>query len=345
VRSTPRVFENPVLQHFLIIAAFFWISASIGYWAITKYDIYDGATGGADGDAAQYIKMSRGESLDTIPKPFRYRVVIPYIAGKVPTTVPGGELYYDLTEDKKVALQFGIVNIFGITATAYLLFVSCSALGLGVFVSALASLIFLTSFNTVNFTPVPLVDAWAYATLMGGVYCIQRKWYVALTTLSLGAVFVKETYLLMLFFAVIIPDHMKQKLRSLSCVVPALAAYVYFRAFLLPTEAGYNYSLEIVLDNIVSQFSNAHRAAALVIEGGQSFGIWWVFFAFYVLCFRAEHRSITRNLIILPIVMVVPFLTYANIGRIWFMAFPAVIPAAAYAIGRIFEPRRTAPST
>jgi hypothetical protein len=46
---------------------------------------------------------------------------------------------------------------------------------------------------------------------------------------------------------------------------------------------------------------------------------------------------VTKNLILIPIVLIVPFLIDLDVGRVWFFAFPAIIPAAALAISRMFE--------
>jgi hypothetical protein len=336
--ALPVVLQKTSVRHLLTGAIFLWVSCCIGYWAVTKYDIYDPASGGRDGDAGYYIRMSQGASPDEIPKPWRYRVVVPFLAGHVPDSLPGLDIYYSLTEEKRIAFQFGVVNVLGMATAAYFLFLLCAAAGFTFSEAFLAGFLYLTSFYIINFTAIPRVDSWAYATLIAGILCVQKRQYAVLIGLSLIAVFVKETIFLVVIYSLVIPEQLREKIRATACMLPALIAYVYFRLVMYPTEVGVDQTVGTFAGNLVSQLEQGYtRLAVIIIEGGQTFGILWVFLIIYVLYFRSANCFVTKSLILIPVVLIVPFLINLDVGRVWFFAFPAIIPAAALAISRIFE--------
>lgn len=336
--TLPVVLHKSSVRHLMVVAVFLWVSCCIGYWAVTKYDIYDPASGGRNGDAGHYIKMSQGASPDEIPKPFRYRVVVPFLVGQVPNSLPGFEIYYELTDEKRIAFQFGVVNVLGMAAAAYFLFLFCSAVGFTFTEAFLAGFLYLTSFYLINFTAIPRIDSWAYATLIAGVLCLQKRQYAVLIGLSLVAAFVKETFFLTFLYALVIPEQLKEKAKAAACVLPALFAFLYFRLIMYPTDIGIDLGVGSFAGNFFSQLEQGSiRIAAVFIEGVQTFGILWVFLIIYILYLRSENRFVTKNLILIPVVLIVPFLIESDIGRVWFFAFPVIMPAATLAMSRIFE--------
>ena len=113
------------LEKICIFLLFLSISFSICYWAIAKYDVNSDYT--ACGDALSYIKMSRLEYSD-VPRPYRYRILMPsivYLLNRYLKIEGFLSKYYEDVDKKMIQLNFGIVNILGLTLTAFLLFYYC----------------------------------------------------------------------------------------------------------------------------------------------------------------------------------------------------------------------------
>jgi hypothetical protein len=328
--------EKPVVLRAGVAFFFLWVSFSVGYWAITKYDIQ----AENDEDVNAYIRMSQGESLETISRPFRYRVVVPWVAGLMPATSTDSICYFDMDAQKRITLQFGIVNVIGMAVTAFLLFLFCCRVGLSVSSALLGGILFLTSFYTVNYGAVPYVEAWTHAFLVAGMLAVHSRRYFVLVIVSLAGIFVKETYLLLLPIALLLHTSWPERVKSVVSILPACAAYAVFRWGLYPADTGYDHSFGAAASNLFGlsvQLNRPERLGALGIEGVESFGFCWILLGIYLVRFRKENPLLTRSLLLLPVVMAVPFLLDSDFGRIWFLAFPVVLPAAAIVLEKGVE--------
>ncbi len=67
-------------HHGLLLLVLALAAAPIAYVGYREFDIDDPATGGDAGDSAAYARMALTGDLDGVPKPFRYRVVVPFLA-------------------------------------------------------------------------------------------------------------------------------------------------------------------------------------------------------------------------------------------------------------------------
>lgn len=97
----------------------------IVYFAVTKFDLYDPATGGTDGDVAQYVKIFAGTPLEEIRKPFCYRIITPWLARQVPFLPQTVTQYYDIDPEKIIKFKFGMVNLLGLAMTSFSVFQYC----------------------------------------------------------------------------------------------------------------------------------------------------------------------------------------------------------------------------
>ena len=312
-------------------------SAPIVYFAVTKFDLEDPATGGDHGDVSQYVKMFSGTPLEEIRKPFRYRVITPWLARQVPFLPESVTQFFDIDSEKVIKFKFGMVNLLGLATTSFFLFRYCRCVSFSPLESILGSYLFLTSFFVVNFGGVPLVDALAYASLMLGIYSLVRGSYGLLFVAFTVGMFAKETTVLVIPAAILINDSWKSKIIPCLVCLPGLLAYAIFRLLILPTEFGANYSLPSAFAGILSILVPSERWLWIFIDGGSAFGILWLFclHGFYLI--RSDKSSpIYRLSFLVPFILLIPFLLATSIGRIWCLGFPFVIPLSLVSLRAVF---------
>ena len=301
------------------------------YLTVTKVDLHDAALGGANGDAAQYVRIFRGTSLDQIPKPFRYRVLTPYLARLVPflpAALTGG---YEVDPDKIVMFRFAVVNALGLAATGLIVHLLCLALGFGTWESLVGSLLFMTGFTVVNFGAAPMVDALSFCFLAAAILCVLRGWNTGLLLAVLVGMFARETTAYVLVPILSLAGPPRTRIRNALLCLPGIAAYLLFRLVLRPTSAGWNYGLADTIENLRATFSSARRLAWIATDGSLAFGLLWIlaFVGWWSLLRRRQWRHpLFRLSFLVPFAIVIPNLVYANIGRLFTLAFPAVIPLA-----------------
>ncbi len=185
--------KSRLREKVVVFMLFLSASFSISYWAIAKYDVYSDYR--ACGDSQSYIKMSYHD-CSGIQQRYRNRVLMPFIVSLLNKHLKIGRYlsrYYEDVDKKMIQLNFGIVNILGITFTAFLLFYYCLYLKFSKWESLLGAFLFLTSFFVVNYFTVPMVDSLSAFFIMGGFYAVLRGSLVGLFLSFLLGVFTKDT--------------------------------------------------------------------------------------------------------------------------------------------------------
>lgn len=311
-------------------------AASLVYFPITKYDVEDPATGGKTGDVAQYIRMYQGVALTEIPKPYRYRVLTPWLARQVPWLPESVSQHYEISADKIVKFKFGMVNLAGLAAAGFFLFLLSRALRLASLESLLGSYLFFTAFFVVNYGGVPLVDSLSYAFLAMGIYAAVTNRYLLLLLASTVGMFAKETNILILVAALLLADTRRVKFTKALLCLPGIAGYACFRLFLFPTTVGYNYGMASALEKIQQAVIPSKMWIYWAIDGGLAFGVLWALALHGFLMIRQQRSDpLYRLSFLVPLCMVIPFLIGSNVGRIWFLSFPIMIPLALVSLRRV----------
>lgn len=179
----------------LLLLLFITISFSIVYTPVTKVDLNDDAIG----DTKIYIAMYKGQTLKEIPKPFRYRFLIPYLARIIPAPPHFLTQGFQIDSIKVIKFKFGVINAIGLAMAAWFLFLFCSRLGFNNYLSIIGSFLFLTSFYILNYAGLPYADAFAYFFLISCLYAIYINNNVMLLFLFSVGIFAKETIILYLY--------------------------------------------------------------------------------------------------------------------------------------------------
>jgi hypothetical protein len=309
------------------------------YFSVTKEDIHDVALGGPKGDAAQYVRMFQGASLDEIPKPFRYRILTPYLARLVPFLPASLTRVYEVTPDKVIKFKFAVVNLLGLAGAALFTFLLCETLGFSSLESLAGGLLFITGFTVVNFGGAPMVDALSFFFLAAAIVCVLRDWNVGLLLSVLVGMFARESTAYVLVPILALRGPASARVRKVLLCLPGFLAYLVFRLVLRPTKMGWNYGVADMLDNLRITLTSSARLGWIATDGGLAFGLLWILalWGWWTLVRRREWgHPLFRLSFLIPFAMLIPNLVWANIGRLFYLAFPAVIPLALLPIRRIF---------
>lgn len=333
--------KNWYAENIFVFLLFLSVSFSVVYSQITRFDLSDSAFGGTDGDIKQYIKIFSGESLETIPKPFRYRILTPVLARFLPFLPKSVAVFYEVDDEKVVKFKFGIVNALFLCFSALYLYKFCRYLAFSYELSLLGGLFFLCSFYVVNYAGMPLVDASAYFIIMASLYAIVKGQNIRFFFLFTLGLFAKETTLLIFIAVFLIVVGKKEKLIKSALCFPGLSAYAVFRFILYPANIGYTYSINKAIQGLKILIIPSDFLIYMAIDGGLAFGFLWIFAAHGYYCIHKNRgHLLIRLLPLFWLIVLLPFLLRTNIGRIWFLSFPIVIPLVLSSIKRFFDKGR-----
>ena len=323
---------------------FLWAAAGLVYPPITKYDLYDPGLGGREGDVGQYVRIYQGVPLQQVARPFRYRVLTPRLARLVPAVPHALLRYFDVNEEKQVKYRFGIVNLVALAVSGLLMVMLCGSLGFGLGEGLLATFLYYTSFPVINSAGTPMVDAWAHAFLLLGLVAALRGSLPWLAAASLIGMFAKETTLLLVPAVLVLDAPWRSKATRLLVLLPGVLAYAVFRFVLYPGGYGLPGDPATAMSNLIWRLNHGPYLMWILFDGGTAFGLLWPLAAYGAWSLRGASRDpLVRLAWLVPGVLLVPFLIGSNIGRIWFYAFPAVIPLAVAGLRRLMNGRGDGP--
>ncbi len=321
---------------------FLWASAALVYPPMSKYPLFEPGLGGTEGDVGQYVKIYRGRPLMEVARPFRYRLLTPLLARAVPQVPHPLLRYFDVNAEKLIQYRFGVANLIGLALSGLLMVMLCEALGFAAWEGVLAAFLYLTAFPVVNFGGTPLDEAWAHAFLLLGLVAAVRGSVPWLAAASLVGMFAKETTLLLVPAVVVLAGPLRVKLRNLVALAPGIALYAVFRFVLYPGGYGFPSSLKNSIENLIWRLAHGPYLWWILFAGGTAFGAMWLFAALGAWRLRrTPGHPLFRLAWLIPLVLLTPFVIGSEIGRIWFYAFPAVIPLALVVLGPLVGGART----
>jgi hypothetical protein len=163
-----------------------------------------------------------------------------------------------------------------------------------------------------------------------------RKW-ITLGAITLVAMFVKETSILIVVGAILLQETWANRRNALLACAPGLAAYAVIRVLVLPTSAGFNYSLSGAAHTLVDQFTSVSALALVGYNVVTAFGAFLVLAPLgWVVTRRAGNRpELIRLTWLLAVAVVFPLVLQTSFDRVWFLAFPVVIPLSVAAVSHV----------
>jgi hypothetical protein len=183
-----------------------------------------------------------------------------------------------------------------------------------------------------------MVDAWAHAFLLLGLVAALRGSYAWLFVASLIGLFAKETTLLLVPAVLVLGGTARSKAARLLALLPGVLVYAVFRFVLYPGGYGPPGDPATAMSNLIWRLNHGPYLWWILFDGGTAFGLLWPLAAYGAWGLRGASRDpLLRLAWLVPGILLVPFLIGSNIGRIWFYAFPAVIPLAVAGLRRLLK--------
>ncbi len=302
------------------------ISVTASYAIVyTTLQHFSAGSVSGDRDVYHYLAQYRGEP-DT--GHWRYRVLVPWLARNVPA-LP--EWAFDegrqVTDIWTAKVRFAAVNAFFLCASGVLLFFFLSRLGFSHREAAGGVFLFFTSRPLIQCGGLPGVEAASYFFLLLCVYALLAQRIGLLAVSFLLGLAAKETTLLAV--PAVLLYARRGRLRACLVMLPVVAAYLLIRYswFPVPDETYFNVLLwPSVAGRIPRLFSVAKALDVL-----SAFGLWWVP-AGYAFFHPRTPVSLKRGAYAVVLLGLLVVLLMLDLGRILFLAFPAVIPLALWGV-------------
>ena len=288
-----------------------------------------------------YLALADGDRLSDVPAPFRYRPFTPWLASHVPRP-PRAWLEPDRPLDRQSAhFRFAVVNVLGLTLAATgLSLLSLRLLGTR-FAGLAAGLIFLTSYYPLRVATLPMAEAWSYAFLVWALWLLLERRHLALAIVFLLGLTCKETTLLVLPAAVLLGSTRQQRVGQVLALLPAALAYVLWRTVLWPPPEPL-FSVASTRHWLYDLFVSGERLGGNAARAGLSFHLFWIPAGMAWWRRRRQTTALVRWAWLVPGILVLPLLLALVPGRVWFFAFPFVIPLAVAGISDWLAERRGA---
>jgi len=301
-------------------------------------------------DARDYVKMEKGDLCD-VPATRRHRFVVPWLAAGVesalaPLFSSAGHRPPAADPAELTKLSFYIVN-FAITGlTALLLFLLLQQLGFQVYLALLGLALFLSSRIVIISAATPLVDSFYFFSVAAICYLSLADRLVLLALLNPLLVLSKETIVPIM----LLPFFRKSRRLVLGVsLVAALAGLAYSRYLVLAHcgetgGAGATGELLEVLRMHAERISLQGRSVlntAHDLQNGFSLFLIFALAGFFVNRKSRRYPIPGHFLWLVPLALVYALLS-GNLGRMFFTAFPVVIPYALvfieHALSRLETP-------
>lgn len=311
--------------------------------AYTSIQYVDSENYGGNRDMLEYLAFARGEKIDTeVLKEARALTI--WLVNALPN--PPSFLFAEgreVDDEWNLKIRFAAVNSAFLAGAALLLWVYCGQIGLSVSESYLAMLLFLTSLTVVYQGTIPLVDPSAFFFIALGMVAIAsgKAWLFAIVV-GVG-LFAKETTGFLIPLALVTVE--RGRLWWLAAAVPGVAVYLAWRWGVV-SDGSENLG-NVDPERIRGAIEGIPRLLRFnkVADYASSFGLLWAP-ALYALASGKLPVQIRRQYLWVALVLVAPIVLGTNLGRVAFLAFPAVIPSAVIGIRHILRtPERSAGET
>jgi len=308
--------RHQVAEHAVAIALFGFAASVIGAVAVTLFPLADATVN----DSLPYAAMTSGVPLQDVPKPFRYRVVVPFLAHLLPHA-----------DVQQIQLAWGMLDVVALTLAGWAVFLFLRRRGFATLPSLLGGSLFYVSWVVVRYSGSVLVDAASYAALAMAAYAaVSRRTALLVVSVTVGMA-VRETTALVVVLILLLGGPRPVVVRQLAACLPGLAGYAALR-LAMPTDLGYSYSLGRIVEAFGS-LGTVPGLADAAVQFALTFGPLWVL-AVIGWC-AADPPLPRRTAWLVPIVLVVPYVVGSNLDRVWFLSFPVVLAFAVTGIEEI----------
>lgn len=317
-----KIPETHLPSRILCLVLFLSIATGIAGWHVDGPSIERPLP-----DMVPYMALADGVGLNEVPAPYRYRVWTPWIAGRLPAP-PDRVLDADRPLDRqRMHYRFAMLNAVGLALAAAALSLLASRLLHSERGGLVTGLMFLTSYFPLTVATLPMAEAWSYAFLAGSLWLLVERRHLALAVVFALGLTCKETTLLVIPAAVLLRSTRGERAGQALALLPATAAYLLWRTVWFPPDAAL-YSVASTQAWLTDLFVTGERLPGNAARALLAFHLFWIPALAAWWRRRGEPTPLVRWAWIVPIVLVVPFALALVPGRVWFFAFPFVLPLA-----------------
>jgi hypothetical protein len=278
-------------------------------------------------DMVLYMALHDGAELVEIPAPFRYRPWTPRLAAWVPGPPAAWIDPARPVDAQRAHVHFAVVNVVALALAAGGLARLTRRLLGSERAGFLAALILLTSYVPLTSATLPMVEAWSYAFLVWSLVLLVERRHLALAVVFALGLTCKETTLLVLPAALLLPATGAERRRQLLALLPPTLAYGVWRTLVLPPSETL-YSLASTRVWLHDLFVSRERLPGNATRAVLAFHLWWIPALAAWWRRRGDPTAPARWAWIVPPILALPFALALVPDRVWFFAFPFVIPLA-----------------
>lgn len=324
---------SPGIRLFLIVTL---LAGALYGASYQQYRYFNPKESEGISDSGSYLPMAAGK-YDSASNYHKYRFVTPLLASWVAPLLP----IQSTGNYEHEVLAYFIVNSFFNWLAALTLFFVLKQYGMSDLLALVGGLLYIASRVTVMTTGAPIVDAVVFAAVIALVWLINRDCPRALALCLPLLVLAKETMLPLMF----LPLFTKQRRRPEVWVGIVVAIGFFFVArHLWSSYVGLeNRSLagdtkSFVQDTLLMNVRRFFTLAGMHdLACGFTFLIPWAIFGYYLNSHKRIYAIPGYLLLFLPIGLGYAMLN-GNLGRMFQIAFPLVIPYALISIQVILAP-------
>lgn len=284
-------------------------------------------------DERAYLAIMQGGFV--ISSPFRYRVVVPWLARLVPQSLVAHlSSAGTAAADWSGAARFAVVNFILLTALGALFHRYLRRLGFAERHAIGGTLLLYVMRPVIQNGGLPSVDPGAWLCLVAALLIAidGRVWW--LVPLFLVGMFVKETLLLALPLIATTSHSPRRRTAQLAATLPGIVLYFAVRWVIAPPHNERYYSLWRNLAHPMNLVGNAVHLVSSperLLEVFSAFAFAWLLFAVGIA--RGGFAVVPRRWRwFLPLVLALIILLSLDVGRVLFLAFPIVLPLSLWAL-------------
>lgn len=306
-----------------LVGAMLWLTAGYAI-ALSGLQLLDSPT--VYPDSRRYVHLVMGEPEQP---PFRYRVLVPALARLIPDRVVTSlTIRKNPTPVWLAQVKLCLLNALFLSLTGWALWLLLVRLDFSDAEALLGSVVFYLMRPTIQFGSTPMVDPASWFLIALGAACLVRRQFGWLSLVLVAGAVTKETTFILVPLALLLPE--RPKIRELALIVlPGLTVLLALRfvlgapwlSWVEPARVG---RVSVTIGRWFTP-SGLHSAAG-------AFGLLWVP---AVIGYRNASPLLRRWTWVLVPMLVLMFWLGTNLGRLLFLAFPAVIPLALVGMRRL----------
>jgi hypothetical protein len=296
-------------------------------------------------DTRDYLAMARGD-LCQVPETRRYRLITPMLAAAVNRAVSG----LNPRRSDPLQVSFYLVNAAAVAGAALLFYLFLTRLGFNSYLALLGATLFLTSRVTVTAAGTPMADAVYLLAIAVIVYLTESDRLIMLALLNPLLALTKEPILPIMLLPLF--KRSRTAVLAVSLVVSLAVAWEardYVQSLCPPERAGGAAGGlgEVVSRHVARGINGLEHLRPLRtladLQHGFSLVLALAVIGGIVNRKSAHHLIPSELLLLAPLALGYAVLS-GNAGRMFFTAYPVVIPYALIAIEHAIERSGAPPS-